>query len=119
MKKKNKKATPRKIKEFRYHCVEIVIVQRKKKIWHPTYVFLLIGNTYKYVVVTHSKSVKGKMLIKLRKNPNPKDKRESYRSVEIKTDTRDKFSRPRENWEMDPLDDQDIRKQNKNDDSAD
>lgn len=119
MKKKNKKSKARKMKEFRYHSIEIILVKKKKKIWHPTYVFLVIGNTYRYVVITHSPIINGKALIELRKNPNPKDKRKSYRSSEIESDTKDKFGKARAGWKMDPNDDEDIRKQNKNDDSAD
>ena len=119
VKKKNNKAHAKKIKQFRYHCVEIMQIKKKKKIWHPTYVFLLIGNTYRYVIITHSRIVNDEINIELKKNPNPKDNKKSYRSPDIKTDTKDKFGRPRKDWKMDPLDDLEIRLQNKNDDSAD
>ena len=39
----------------------------------------------------HSKSVEGAIVVKLRKNPNPKDNWESYRVVSIKEDTKDRF----------------------------
>ncbi len=37
----------------------------------------------------------------------------------IKADTKDKFGKDNKKWKMDPLDDEDIRNQLKNDDSAD
>ena len=119
MKKKNKRAHARKKKEFRYHAIKVQALEKKTKIWHPTYVFLLIGNVYKYVTITHSKVVNGKVFIELRKNPNPKDKRKSYRSKDIFIDTKDNFGKPRKGWILDPDDEKELREQNKNDDSAD
>ena len=94
MKKKNKNSHPRKIKQFRYHNVYVIRTNGKpKKFRHPTYAFLLIGNTLLYVIITHSKIVNGEELIELRKNPNPNDKRKSYRSKTIQSDTKDKFGK--------------------------
>ena len=120
MKKKNNKYYPKKIKEFRYHNVYVIAKNGKfKKIRHPTYSFLLIGNVLVYVTITHSKIVNGVHTIELRKNPNPKDKRKAYRSKGIQQDTKDRFGRTNKKWTIDPLDDLEIREQNKNDDSAD
>ena len=75
MKKKTKKTKAKKIKEFRYHNVYTLTKNGKiKKLRHPTYAFLLIGNTFVYVVITHSKIVNGLETIELRINPK-KEKR--------------------------------------------
>ena len=83
------------------------------KIRHPSYVFLEKGNIYIYISITHSDSVKNAIVIKLKKNPNPQDKRESYRIMEIKEDTKDKFSKRLKKWVMDCEDDNDIREEYK------
>ena len=47
MKKKNKNATIRKKKEFRYHKVKVKNKSGKEiDIKHPCYIFLQIGNIY-------------------------------------------------------------------------
>ena len=74
MKKKSKRAYLKRKKEFRYHNVEkINRVGKKIKIMHPAYVFLKKGNLFIYVSITHSNSIKGQIVIQLRKNPNPKN----------------------------------------------
>ena len=110
MKRKIKKQIIKKKKEFRYHNVVTFNKRGKKiKIRHPTYVFLEKGNIYIYVSITHSSEIKGTILIKLRKNPNPKDKRPSYRMAIIQQDTKDTFGRKQINWQIDPEDDKEIR----------
>ena len=55
MKRKTKKQTIKKKKEFRYHNIVTFNKRGKKiKIRHPTYVFLEKGNIYVYVSITHS-----------------------------------------------------------------
>ena len=113
---KNQKETIKlkKKKEFRYHDVEVKKRNGKTRIVkHPAYVFLEESNVYIYVSITHSNNVDGCLVIKLRKNPNPLDDSDSYRVVEIKTGTKETFGRKLINWEMDPLDDLDIRKEYK------
>ena len=114
MKKKSKKQKVRRKKEFRYHSVEVINKRGTvKRIKHPSYIFLEKGNIYIYVSITHSNNVKDVVVIKLRKNPNPKDKRESYRTFEAKEDTKDKFGKRLRKWSMDPEDDDEIRKEYK------
>ncbi len=123
MKSKNKNAIARKKKEFRFHKIEMISNNKKISFgWHPAYVFLEKGNIYIYVSVTHSNSIKNGLVVKLKKNPNPKDIRDSYYVCEIKEDTKDRFRRRREGWLMDEEDDDAIRKlyqKLKKDDSAD
>ena len=112
MKSKSKNQVVRKRKEFRYHNIRIINDNGTiTKIRHPSYVFLEKGNIYIYVSITHSDNVKNAIVIKLRKNPNPKDERDSYRIVEIKEDTKDRFGKRLTEWAMDIEDDKDIREE--------
>ena len=114
MKSKSKNQVVRKRKEFRYHNIEIVNDNgTTTKIRHPSYVFLEKGNIYIYISITHSDNVENSIVIKLRKNPNSHDKRDSYRIKEIKEDTKDRFSKRLKKWVMDLEDDQDIREEYK------
>ena len=112
----------RKKKEFRFHKTETIKNGKKKrKGWHPAYIFLEKGNIYIYVTITHSKKVDGLILVKMKQNPNPKDKRESYFVAKIRMDTKDNFSRRHEDWLMLEEDDMRIRelfKDTKKDDSV-
>ena len=120
MKKKSKKAIIRKKKEFRYHKIPVKSKNGKTyEIYHPTYVFLEKGNIYIYVSITHSNHINDKIIIQLRQNPNPKDKRESYWVAKIKNDRKDTFGKREKNWKIDPQDDEDIRNLKKKDDSVD
>ena len=115
MKKKSKHAKLQRKSEFRFHKIEVATKSNKiKKTWHPAYVFLEKGNIFIYVSITHSDSVNNTLLIKLKKNPNPKDKTDSYYLEEIKEDTEDRFGRKKADWEIDSFDDHQIRKLFKN-----
>ena len=97
--------------EFRFHSVVADTKTGKKAIkGHPTFVFLQNGDIFIYVQLTHSKIIKGKVLIKLRKNPNPQDLRDSYYIEEICEDKRTNFGRNRKNWVIDEEDEKEIRK---------
>ena len=110
MKRKSKNQQIKKKKEFRFHNIELNNINGvKTKIRHPTYVFLEKGNIYIYISITHSSSVENKIVIKLRKNPNPKDNKDSYWVVDVKEDTKDTFSKRQKEWSMDDEDDADIR----------
>ena len=113
MKKKNKKTTPRKKKEFRYYSINVLDGNKNLKIRHPAYIFLKKGNVLTFVSITHSSKIKNKIVVKLRKNPNPKDFRDLYWIKEIKYDTIDRFSKRNNGWKMNDLDDQDIREEHK------
>ena len=114
MKRKSKRQITKKKNEFRYHNV-IVINQfgKETKIRHPTYIFLEKGNIYIYVSITHSNDIENHMVIKLRKNPNPKDKCLSFWIVEIKRDTKDRFGRKQKDWKINIEDEKDIREEYK------
>ena len=114
MKRKSNNQVVRKRKEFRYHDIEMVNENGVvTKIRHPSYVFLEKGNIYIYISITHSDNVENAIVIKLRKNPNPHNQRDSYRIVDIKEDTKDRFGRKLKKWVMDLEDDNDIREEYK------
>lgn len=109
MKKKSKHAPIKRKKEIRFHKIDTINMKGvKRDIFHPAYIFIEKGNVYIYVTITHSKEIEGHILIKLRKNPNPRDNNDAYYVAEIKTDTKDTFGK-RRNWKLDPLDDAEIR----------
>ena len=110
MKLKSNKQKLKKKNEFRYHSVETINLNGEKiRIKHPAYIFLEKGNLYIYISITHSSNVKNHILIKLRKNPNPKDDRDSFRVVGIYEDSKDRFGRRQKGWKIDLEDEQDIR----------
>ena len=71
------------------------------KVRHPAYIFLEKGNIWLYVTVTHSKSVDELIVVELRKNPDPNDKRKSYWVAEVKEDTKDSFVKRKTDWSID------------------
>ena len=52
--------------------------RKEKETGHPGYIYAKIGNKFKYIGITHSKITEGMENIKLDKNPNPNDTKESY-----------------------------------------
>ena len=113
MKTKSKHAIPRKRKELRFKKIIFKKGGRIYKIRHPSYIIIEKGNVYVYVSITHSKHINGKILIKLRRNPNPNDKRDAYYVAEIREDSKDKFGKRLLDWSIDENDDIEIRKLNK------
>ena len=97
-------------KEIRFHSASVKTRNGKKEIkGHPTFVFLQNGDIYIYVQLTHSKKIRGKILIKMRRNPNPKDIRDSYYIEEICEDTIENFGKKHSDWIIDEKDESDIR----------
>lgn len=111
MKKRSRKAQLIRKHEFRYYN-SLVINRRgqKVKFRHPAYIFLEKGNLFIFVTITHSKTVPNKIVVELRKNPNPSDKRIAYYVADIKEDTKDKFRKRLLNWKIDKFDDEEIQK---------
>lgn len=62
----NKKQKEIKKNEFR----------KNKSNGHPAHIYARIGNSYKFIGITHSKITSGVENIELDKNPNPKDKKQ-------------------------------------------
>lgn len=108
--KTNNKSLIRK-REIRFHPTETKTRKGKKIISdHPTFIFLQNGDIFIYVQITHSKNIRGKILIKMRKNPNPKDIRDSYYIEEILEDKLVNFGKKHADWIVDEQDESDIRK---------
>ena len=87
--------------EIRYHSVNVKT--RKGKIVlinHPAFIFKEKGNMYIYVTITHSNTVKNYLVIKLNKNPNPNDLKESFWVAEIREDDKNNFGKRHNNWKM-------------------
>ena len=121
MEKNQKHKVFKKRKEFRYHPTNCKGKDGKMVvISHPTYIFLEEGNLYVFVTITHSNKVNDSFVIKLRKNPNPKDERDSYWVAEIRKDEIKNFGKKHNSWNIDELDDKAIREffEIKKDDSA-
>lgn len=109
MKKRSRHAPLKRAHEFRYHNVDAKNKFGKRiNIKHPAYVFLKKGNIFIYVTITHSSKVEDYVVIKLRKNPNPLDKKDAYYVAVVKEDIVDNFKKRERDWRMDPLDDADI-----------
>ena len=109
MKKKvSERTIPKRKNEFRYHDIIVVKNGKKKKIAHPTYIWQERGNLFDYHSITHSKNIDGIRLQKLRKNPNPLDKRDSFYDLDSKSDIKPTFGRKRKKWKLHPLDREDI-----------
>ena len=110
MKQKSKKQVSKKRSEFRHHKVELINSKGKKiNRLHPAYVLLEKGNIYIYVSLTHASKVNGLLVIKLKKNPNPKDKNDSYVVVDVSEDTKDRFGKRHKDWKIYDEDDLKIR----------
>ena len=77
--------------------------------WHPAYVFLQKDNIFIYVTLTHSNNVPGYTVIKLTKNPNPKDKTDSYFVTDFRESNISAFSNRKKDWQLDEKDDELIR----------
>lgn len=109
MKKKSRHAPLRRKHEFRFFPVEFLNKNGKPiKFKHPAYIFLEKGNIFIYVTLTHSSYIENYLVIKLRKNPNRADKKDSYWIVDFKESTKDKFGRRLNNWIIDVDDDKEI-----------
>ena len=109
MKKKTSSLTySKRMNEFRYHELTVNKNGKKKKIKHPSYIWQERGNLYDYHSITHSKEIDGVKLKKLRCNPNPSDKRDSYYDIDSKSDIKSSFGRKRKKWRLDILDKKDI-----------
>lgn len=107
MKRKSKKNTKRK-NEFRYHVILVNKNGRMKEIKHPAYIWQQRGNIYDYFVITHSSNIEGVILIKLRRNPNPKDNKESFYDSKPKNDIKSRFGKKKKGWKLHPLDQQEM-----------
>lgn len=105
----SKNQYPKRKKEFRFHKGELLSVKGESvKKWHPSYVFMEKGNMFIYVSLTHSSKVDDLLVIKLKRNPNPKDKTDSFVVLDIRQDTKDRFGKRLKNWKLEDEDELNI-----------
>ena len=78
---------------------------------HPAYVIRKKGDCYDYIGLTHSPFTDGRKNIKLRNNPNPKEKRASYIRPFFRNDPIKKFSNKKiRGWKLVKRDKKKIRR---------
>ena len=110
MKKKSRHAILKRKHEFRYYNqLKIDRRGRQFKYRHPSYIFMEKGSFYIFVTLTHSTSILNHVVIKLKKNPNPKDRTDAFYVAEVKEDTKDRFGKRLIEWKIDESDDKSIR----------
>lgn len=102
MKVKNQKETKR--DEFR----------RNKKTQHPAYIFAKVGNSFKFVGITHSEVTEGMNNIKLEKNPNPKDKTTAYARPKTEKSKTNDFKQKEKTWKLSKSDKEKVNRIKKN-----
>lgn len=67
---------------------------------HPTYIYAKIGNKFKYIGMTHSEITNGVKNIKLDKNPNPEDERDSYMHPTPQNADASRFGKKLKEWKL-------------------
>ena len=81
---------PRKKRKFKKH---FRINRSKQSHNHPAYVIRKIGDSFDYISLTHSPITDSKKNVKLKQNPNPKDRANSYARPFFRRDPIKKFSK--------------------------
>ena len=82
----------------------------KKSHGHPAYVYGRFDGKYKYLGLTHSPITRGKRNVRLKKNPNPFDKKRSYVRPFSRSDPIKYFSKKLRGWKLSRKDKCRIRK---------
>lgn len=62
------------------------------------------NQNYDHVPLTHSPETSGRKNIKLKKNPNPEDKEDSYMVSRVRRHPKKTFTKEKENWKLDSED---------------
>lgn len=75
-------------------------IRKNKKNSHPAYIYEKVGNRYKYIGLTHSPTTQGVRNIKLEKNPNPNDNRDSYARPKSETGATHEWKKPEATWKL-------------------
>lgn len=71
---------------------------------HPAYIFQKVGDEYRFIGITHSPITDRVRNIKLDKNPNPKDQRDSYARPKAKTEKIKRFGKKKKGWKLSKAD---------------
>ena len=67
---------------------------------HPSYIYKKVGDEYYFIGITHSKITDRSKNIKLDKNPNPIDGRDSYFRPFSTKDNVSKFGKKKKEWKL-------------------
>ena len=67
---------------------------------HPTYIYAQDGDKLRYVGLTHASVTQGVRNIKLDKNPNPQDSRDSYIRPSPDKAPKSQFGRKLKDWQL-------------------
>ena len=86
----------------------------KKVRGHPTYIYKKVGNKFYYIGLTHSEITQGSKNIKLEKNPNPFDDKDSYIRPFSSEDEISKFGKKKKGWKLSKLDKKKVKSVKKN-----
>ena len=77
---------------------------------HPTYIFAQQGDDYIFLGITHSNVTNGVRNIKLKKNPNPKENRDSYVRPKAEKHNKASFGKKLQGWRFSDGDKETVRK---------
>ena len=77
---------------------------------HPTYIFAQQGNDYIFLGITHANVTNGVKNIKLEKNPNPKDKRDSYIRLSVEKHNKSSFGKKLDGWRFSNADKEKVKR---------
>ena len=75
-------------------------IRKNKKTEHPAYIYARVGNSYKFIGITHSPITQGVKNIKLDKNPNPKDTSTAYIRPKGQIDKSSNFKSKEKDWKL-------------------
>ena len=90
-------------------------VNNSKKVrGHPTYIYKKVGNRYHFIGITHSEITHRTKNIKLDKNPNPEDPRDSYLRPFSSEEEVSKFGVKKRGWKLSKTDKKKIKTIKKN-----
>ena len=74
--------------------------RQNKDTLHPAYIYAKVGNTLKYIGITHSEITDGVKNIKLEKNPNPKDSKSAFFRPKTEQSSTNRFKKKEVGWKL-------------------
>ena len=87
--------------------------RKNKDTSHPAYIYAKVGNSYKYIGLTHSPMTDNVKNIELEKNPNPNDSRKAYFRPNAKKANTNRFKKKEQGWFFSKTDKQKINRYKK------
>ena len=77
---------------------------------HPAYIYQKVGDSYKFIGITHSPITQRVRNIKLDKNPNPYDTQDSYARPKPGIGKISRFGKKKKGWKLSKTDKKKMRK---------